>query len=209
MARRKYSSAWLHFDDITDHSFGRLMARWPVGINKKRTFWLCSCVCGNNKIVTLSSLRNGDTKSCGCIRREKTIARNLERAPASRARLLSGQAIGMNPRTHGMSRSKEYKAFAAAMGRCRNPRDSAFHHYGGRGIEFRFKNFNEWLEVLGPKPEPVDAYSADRINNNGHYEPGNVRWATRVEQYANRRVKMITEFSLQELKDEIRRRGSI
>jgi hypothetical protein len=61
---------------------------------------------------------------------------------------------------------------------------------GGRGIRFRFRSFEEFLEELGPRPSYT---SLDRINNNGNYEPGNVRWSEAVEQTANRRDLIVTE----------------
>ncbi len=87
--------------------------------------------------------------------------------------------------THGQSRTKEYVVYRAAKQRCRNPNQKQYKDYGGRGIEFRFTSIVDWVAELGPKPGPD--YSVDRINNNGHYEPGNIRWATKVEQSRNAR----------------------
>jgi len=82
--------------------------------------------------------------------------------------------------------------FWGARNRCSNPRDKAFKYYGARGIEFRFKSFEEFVEALGPWPGP--GYSVDRKNNDGHYEPGNVKWSTKSEQMRNRRgVKLTVE----------------
>jgi hypothetical protein len=79
---------------------------------------------------------------------------------------------------------------AGAKQRCTNPNCHMFADYGGRGIEFRFptvRAFAQWvLENIGPKPS--DAHSIDRIDNSRHYEPGNLRWATRSEQARNKRV---------------------
>jgi hypothetical protein len=60
-----------------------------------------------------------------------------------------------------------------------------YRHYGARGIEFRFADFASFIEVIGPRPSAD--YSLDRIDNDGHYEPGNVKWSTRHEQVHNRR----------------------
>jgi hypothetical protein len=72
------------------------------------------------------------------------------------------------------------------------PTHRCFQNYGARGIEFRFTSFAQWFAELGPRPEGKDAkgralYSVDRINNDGHYEVGNVRWATALEQVHNSR----------------------
>ena len=92
---------------------------------------------------------------------------------------------------HGHARSKdrpasrEYTSYVQAKGRCQNCKDDAYHNYGGRGIEFRFESFEQFLAELGLKPSPK--HSIDRIDVNGHYEPGNVRWATHSEQQLNKR----------------------
>jgi hypothetical protein len=83
-----------------------------------------------------------------------------------------------------MARTPEYYAFFNARDRCTKPKNRAFKNYGGRGIEFRFASFEEFFAELGPRPQGTEL---ERINNDGHYEPGNVRWATHGEQQVNRR----------------------
>jgi hypothetical protein len=78
----------------------------------------------------------------------------------------------------------ENGVYHVARQRCTNPRDKSFKWYGARGIEFRFKSFKEFIECLGPCP---DGLTLDRIDTNGHYEPGNVRWADIATQIENRR----------------------
>ena len=78
----------------------------------------------------------------------------------------------------------EYRAYRHAKTRCNLPSVPCYGYYGGRGIEFRFTSFQEFFAALGVKPSP--SHSIDRINNDGHYEAGNVRWATRIEQRNNR-----------------------
>lgn len=77
----------------------------------------------------------------------------------------------------------EYRAYVGAKARCQNPNNTGWKHYGGRGIEFRFDSFRSFYELLGPRP---DKHSLDRIDNDGHYEAGNVRWATARQQLSNR-----------------------
>lgn len=73
--------------------------------------------------------------------------------------------------------------------RCSNPNHNRFEHYGGRGIRVcdRWLNsYENFLADMGRKPNP--AYSIDRIDNDGNYEPGNCRWATAEEQAANKQA---------------------
>jgi hypothetical protein len=171
MAKRGYA-------DRSGRVYGRLTVLSPYGVSKHNDkLWLCRCECGTEKVFTSNHLTKSKREkmgiSCGCLRAD----RNRER--------------GIANRKHGHSSrgrvTKEYTAFFAARARCRNPKNCHFPNYGGRGIEFRFESFAQWFAELGPKPGP--GYSVDRIETNGHYEPGNVRWATAVEQRANQRKK--------------------
>lgn len=76
------------------------------------------------------------------------------------------------------------------LGRCEDPRAVGYRYYGGRGIKVceRWHDFDAYYEdierLIGPRP---DGMSMDRIDNDGDYEPGNVRWATASEQQLNSR----------------------
>src|SRR5260370_11604518 len=95
---------------------------------------------------------------------------------------------------HGMAMSgsgrvsPEWTAYYAAKKRCTNPNMPNWRSYGGRGIKFLFENFEQFLLVLGKRPSPE--HSLDRIDNGGHYEPSNVRWATKREQFLNQRPSL-------------------
>ncbi len=94
-------------------------------------------------------------------------------------------------RKHGMSGAPEYKAFLNARDRCENSKDKRYAEYGARGIKFRLESFEQFFAHIGPRPEGVDGigkalYSLDRIDNDGDYCIGNVRWATRLEQEHNK-----------------------
>lgn len=81
----------------------------------------------------------------------------------------------------------EYQAWANMKQRCFNPNTRSYPRYGGRGItvcEAWSRSFEEFFLAVGPRPTP--AHSLDRVDNNGNYEPGNIRWATKQEQTRNR-----------------------
>jgi hypothetical protein len=108
------------------------------------------------------------------------------------------RAIGI--RTHGESiggiSSIEHKTWSSIKFRCLNPKSENFPRYGGRGITICDKwinNFAAFLSDVGRRPS--DKHSIERINNNGNYEPGNVRWATKKEQGQNRRDNVVMTFN--------------
>ena len=80
-----------------------------------------------------------------------------------------------------------YNRYNAARYRCQNPKSPAYKNYGGRGIEFRFTSFQEYLNAVGDSPSPD--HTIDRIDNDGHYEASNIHWATRTEQEVNKRAR--------------------
>lgn len=92
---------------------------------------------------------------------------------------------------HQMSKTAEYRAWSSAQSRCSNPNCRSYDDYGGRGITFAKEwlggaGFQRFLEHIGARP--TTGHSLDRIDVNGNYEPGNVRWATRTEQARNKRI---------------------
>ena len=95
-------------------------------------------------------------------------------------------------RKHGMSKTPEYRAIKNAIARCTNPDHDAWENYGGRGIRV----CDEWMDEFdGPPaflahigPRPGRGYDLDRIDNDGHYEPGNVRWCKRGKNLRNKRT---------------------
>ena len=136
--------------------------------------YLCSCDCGQKTVVDIYNLKNGNTKSCGCLQREKTIARN------KRFRNFTHRATG----------SPEVVAYHNARRRCEDTTSPQWKDYGGRGIQFLFTSVQQWLNEAGLRPSPK--HTIDRRDNNRNYEPGNIRWATRKEQTANRRPKCVS-----------------
>lgn len=114
--------------------------------------------------------------------------------------------------THGASvtgkRWAEYVAYTGAKGRCTNPEDQSYVNYGGRGIEFRYESFEQFIADVGRRPHST--YTLERKNNDGHYELGNCKWASMSDQLRNRRKglrKRIEKFSNEVLIAECERRG--
>jgi hypothetical protein len=155
----------LNFRDLTGQVFGRLIVlRRDESSEKKKIQWICKCGCGNIVSIFRGSLTHGNTKSCGCLRRDVNIFSNTR---------------------HGRTDTPEYRSYSHAKTRCENTKDKNYLDYGGRGIKFLFSDFIEFYAHLGDRPG--SNYTLDRIDVNGHYEPGNVRWATRSQQTKNRR----------------------
>lgn len=84
-----------------------------------------------------------------------------------------------------MSKTPERKAYQQAKYRCENPKANCYENYGGRGIRFLFKSFEEFFVELGHRP--TSEHSLERVNNDLGYQPGNCTWATMAEQHQNKR----------------------
>lgn len=94
-----------------------------------------------------------------------------------------------------MHRSPEYRSWSHMKGRCYCESDPGYHNYGGRGIgmhEDWREDFQAFFDYIGPRPGP--GFSVDRIDNDGNYEPGNVRWATQKQQSRNFRHNRVLTF---------------
>ena len=140
----------------------------------KKVFWLCRCDCGNPNtfIVDGTSLRCGNTLSCGCIKKERC------------------------PKKHGESHTKLYYVWQTMRKRCENPNSGQYKRYGARGITVcnewhNYEAFRDWAISHGYK----SGLEIERIDNDGNYCPENCRWATHQEQCCNRSSNIWVEYN--------------
>ncbi len=162
--------------DISGQRFGLL----TVTSHHKGTRWCCVCDCGETAVVASLDLRNGHTKSCGCLRAAETSKRMKK---------------------HGMTNTPTHRSWLSMRRRCNEVTHDQYKYYGGAGVKVceRWQDsFDNFLADMGERPLGM---TLDRIDPAGNYEPNNCRWATQKEQMNNttRSVKFegktLTEWS--------------
>jgi hypothetical protein len=148
--------------------FGRLTVISNQGFIDGFIRYECKCDCGNTKVIPKNRLLTGNTKSCGCLRRDVT---------------------GQMRKTHNMSKTRLNRIWRAMKYRCNSPNGSDHAIYHDRGIrvcdEWKndFMSFYTWSMNNGYRED----LSIDRIDNDKGYSPNNCRWATIQEQRHNQR----------------------
>lgn len=173
--RRRETSAKL-VPDLTGLKFGKLTVVERAGSQDWRAVWRCSCECGGEKLVDANSLRSGKVAACGCTHG--------------------------NP-THGHTRggkSPTFSSWSSMIARCYYPSNPAHAYYKKKGIEVceRWQRFENFLDDMGERPSLK--HSIDRYpNNDGNYEPGNCRWATKREQANNRVTNVMFTYKGREM----------
>jgi hypothetical protein len=169
------------FRDLTGQVFDRITVVKRAPNQGKDLAWFVKCLCGTEKIVLGNGLKMGLVKSCGCLQKE---------------------IVSKVMTTHGLSRTRLHNIWTNMKQRCLNPKNNNFYKYGGRNITvcdrwLSFSNFYEDLnqsyeehaKEFGELNTTLDRYP----NNDGNYEPGNVRWATVEEQSNHTRLSPITD----------------
>jgi hypothetical protein len=160
-----------HRVQMVGRRFSRLIVLLDAGrdVGRNRRY-LCRCDCGTEKVISGNHLRSGMIQSCGCFMRESIRAAHVKH----------GHSVGGKG-------TREYRSWKMMHARTRAKRGSMYECYVRRGIVVceRWRSFKNFLADMGPRPPGT---SIDRINNDGNYEPGNCRWATRFQQARNTRI---------------------
>ncbi len=164
--------------DISGEIYGQLKAIEFCGKTKhNQAIWTFECTaCGNVIERPAHVVRNGNTRSCGCV---------------------TNALKSKNRATHGLANRPEYSSYRAMLARCFNQKNNLFHRYGGRGITV----CDRWVGEDGPTnffadmgEKPSKGHSIERIDNDGNYCPTNCVWATRSEQMQTRSTTRLIRF---------------
>lgn len=160
--------------DLTGQAFGRwtVVSRAEKSPTCRASRWNCKCSCGTSRAVFGGGLKSGESKSCGCLKRE-----------FSRSQCITRNTI------HGDSGSKEHNAWKGMLSRCYNKRGEHYHLYGGRGIQVKDAwkdSYSSFLTDMGRAPDTENTWTVGRVDNNADYGADNCQWEVWTEQARNR-----------------------
>lgn len=157
--------------------FGNLQAIRFSHMAGHQRMWFFKCECGTEFVTAVHRVRKGTTRSCGCL-----------------ARRLTGERARIHGHSAGGKTTPEFKSWMSMLARCERETDPGYPRYGGRGIAVceRWHSFENFFADMGTRPKDR---TLDRIDNDGNYEPGNCRWATKAEQTVNRRSTKFVIFN--------------
>ena len=165
-------------------TFGYAHVLRPVGrAQDGNIIYLCWCVyeqCGNLFCATGTHLREGNIRSCGCLRR-------LSGRRAAKIAIKKNRIHGHKSRAGG---SGTYNSFTAMRQRCLNKRSRSYRNYGAKAVRVckRWEKFSNFLQDMGPRPENC---TLGRKRDKGNYAPANCEWQTMEQQRAERRRKKV------------------
>lgn len=175
--------------ELSGQRFGRLtVVRRNGSSSDGQACWLCRCDCGAERTVRGGNLRSGGTRSCGCLQREVTEARNAASGVGSLGPWARQPASARTPGWKGA-----YYSWYNMVQRCTVPDHPAYPRYGGRGIGVcdEWLDFRNFLADMGEKPDG-HRISLERVDNEQGYCASNCVWATPVQQARNRRSSKLT-----------------
>lgn len=162
--------------DITGQKFNRLTAvafvgrkEYPSG--QRQQLWRFKCDCGNETVALANLVKRGKTRSCGCFQAEVR----------SESHTTHGHWKNRRPTTLRST-------YSSMVQRTKDPKSNSYKYYGARGIRSMWKNFEDFLDDMGPSW--VRGLTLDRIDNDGHYCKENCRWATLKQQAQNKRPRI-------------------
>jgi hypothetical protein len=159
--------------DLTGQRFGKLVVlRRDFDQPNRRTYWVCLCDCGATATKMGKYLRNGDTRSCGCVQ------------VATRA---AGNPKAGHGGATGGKLSRAYAAWRGMNERCYNPKKRNYKWYGGQGVTVCERWRTSYPNFLADMGDCPDDLTLDRIDPRSNYEPGNCRWASWATQRMNKR----------------------
>lgn len=159
-----------NINDFFNKKYGRLTVK-SFRMNGYNKLCKCVCDCGNIHEASWRKVKNGHTKSCGCLSIEMSTKNILKN------------------KTHGMKNSKTYSTWRAMRKRCAEKR----RFYKNISVCERWNKFENFLKDMGERPFPKA--TIDRIDGTKGYEPGNCRWATMKEQQRNRKDNVLIEIN--------------